>query len=62
MEKFTKFIFFFLAINLITYAAAAFISWDFNPAQWWLITSGWGRLVLVIIEWRIIYVLSQINF
>jgi len=39
-----------LIFNMIFYLLGAFVASDWNFTQWWLATSPWGRLVLVIIE------------
>jgi hypothetical protein len=40
--------------NLVIYLIGSFIAWSLDPREWWLITSTWGRLVLVIIELSVI--------
>ena len=43
-----------IILNLLLYPIISFIHFDFNPTNWWLIKSMWGRLILIIIELYII--------
>lgn len=36
--------------NGIWYLLGSFIAWDWNPANWWLFTSYWGRAIAIFIE------------
>lgn len=43
-----------LITNTVIYLLGSFIAWSWDPGEWWLITSTWGRFVLVIIELSVI--------
>jgi hypothetical protein len=43
-----------ILMNLLLYSLTSFIYFDFNPTNWWLIKSMWGRLILIIVELYII--------
>ena len=43
-------IFFLLIISLVF----SLIYFDFNPLNWWLVTSIWGRIILLILEYGVI--------
>jgi hypothetical protein len=36
--------------NLFWYLVGSFIAFDLNPANWWLINSTFGRILLVFFE------------
>jgi polyferredoxin len=40
--------------NLVIYLIGSFLAWGWDPREWWLITSTWGRVLAVIIELSII--------
>ena len=44
----------FITTNIIWYLIFSLIYWDFNPLNWWLVTSIWGRLILTILEYGVI--------
>jgi hypothetical protein len=39
-----------ILINLFYYSVGSFIYFDFNPMNWWLIKSHFGRLIIILIE------------
>lgn len=40
--------------NGIWYLLGAFVAWDWNPMNWWLFTTTFGRVIAIIIELGII--------
>lgn len=44
------FLFSLILFNLFYYSVASFIYFDFNPMNWWLFISPFGRLILIFIE------------
>jgi len=47
----------FVIANGTFYLLGSFIAMDWNPINWWLLTSTWGRVITVFIE---IAVIAQI--
>jgi hypothetical protein len=43
-----------LIANVAIYLIGSFVAWNWDPREWWLITSTWGRFILVIIELSVI--------
>ncbi len=41
----------FITTNVIWYLIFSLIYWNFNPLNWWLLTSVWGRVILIILEY-----------
>jgi hypothetical protein len=54
MEFFLKVFIYSLIGNLVFYLLGTFISFDFNPMDWWLFNFSIGRLIILIIEFIII--------
>lgn len=50
MGFFSKLFLWFFFANLFWYLIGSFIAFDFNPANWWLINTTFGRIVTVFIE------------
>jgi hypothetical protein len=44
----------FLTLNFVWYSIFSLIYFDFNPLNWWLITSIWGRMILLVLEYGVI--------
>jgi hypothetical protein len=44
----------FITTNIIWYLIFSLIYWDFNPLNWWLVISIWGRVILTILEYGVI--------
>lgn len=40
--------------NVVIYIIGAFIAWNSNPTEWWLLTSTGGRVLAVILELSVI--------
>jgi len=40
----------FIVSNIVWYLVFSLIYLNLNPAEWWLIQSVWGRVVLILIE------------
>jgi hypothetical protein len=40
--------------HLVIYLIGSFLAWSWDPREWWLITSTWGRVLAVLIELSII--------
>lgn len=40
--------------NVVIYIIGAFIAWNSNPMEWWLLTSTGGRVLAVILELSVI--------
>lgn len=40
--------------NGLWYLVFSFIEMDWNPMHWWLVTSFWGRIIIIVIELSII--------
>jgi hypothetical protein len=36
--------------NGVYYLIGSFVAWDWNPTNWWLFTSVWGRVIFVLLE------------
>lgn len=54
MGFFLKVFIYSLIGNLVFYLLGTFISFDFNPMDWWLFNLSIGRLIILIIEFIII--------
>jgi hypothetical protein len=40
--------------NIIWYLIFSLIYWNLNPLNWWLVTSIWGRVILIFLEYGLI--------
>jgi hypothetical protein len=40
----------FAIANGIWYLLGAFVAWDWNPMNWWLLTNPFGRVLAVLLE------------
>jgi hypothetical protein len=40
----------FLLGNGILYLIGSFITWDWDPMNWWILNTVWGRIILVVME------------
>ncbi len=43
-----------IIVNTALYLLGTFIAMDWNPINWWLFNSAFGRVIIVIIEFLII--------
>jgi hypothetical protein len=43
------------------YLAGSFIAWSFNPMNWWLFTSIFGRIVAILLTGFAISVAVKVN-
>ena len=48
-NKFLWFLIVLVIQLLFVYLAGSFIAWDSNPLHWWLFTSTFGRMLLLLI-------------
>ena len=40
----------FIILHIIMYLIGSFVAWNFNPLQWWLFTSSYGRVFFIVLE------------
>jgi hypothetical protein len=43
-----------ITTNIIWYLIFSLIYWNLNPLNWWLVTSIWGRVILIFLEYGVI--------
>jgi len=43
-----------IVFNFVWYSIFSLIYFDLNPLNWWLFTSIWGRVILIVLEYGII--------
>jgi hypothetical protein len=43
-----------IVFNFVWYSIFSLIYFDLNPFNWWLVTSIWGRIILILLEYGII--------
>jgi hypothetical protein len=39
-----------VCINLLCYLIGSFIAWDWNPRNWLLFSTIWGRVIFIVVE------------
>lgn len=45
--------------NACLYLLFAFISFDINPLNWWLITSTIGRVLFILIQFKLVHIIIE---
>jgi|688.fasta_scaffold172665_7 hypothetical protein len=43
-----------IVFNFVWYSIFSLIYFDLNPFNWWLLTSIWGRVILIVLEYGMI--------
>ena len=49
----------FIVSNACLYLLLAFISFEVNPLNWWLITSTIGRALFILIQFKLVHIIIE---